>query len=125
MWVDKLPMFNAAAKPAPLIVVRCYRTQTMLLGFIEKMFNTCVLFRAVDNKERDRCCAIHAGQCVRRGVSRFENGQKTMPPLPVAALGYLAVDAGCSLAGVGLAFAFAFFFGLSAWRTFCTMRSMV
>lgn len=49
---------------------------------------------------------------------------KTMPPLPVAALGYLAVDAGCSLAGVGWAFAFAFFFGLSAWRTFCTMRSI-
>lgn len=74
MWVDKLPVFNAAAKPAPLIVVRCYRTQTMLLGFIEKMFSTCVLFHAVDNKERDRCCAIHTGQCVRRGVSRLENG---------------------------------------------------
>ena len=44
----------------------------------------------------------------------------------MAALGYLAVDVGCSLAGVGLAGAFcglayAFaFFGLSAWRTFCT-----
>lgn len=50
MRVDKLPALNAAAKPAPLIVVRCYRTQTMLLGFIEKMFNTCVLFHAVDNK---------------------------------------------------------------------------
>ena len=37
----------------------------------------------------------------------------------VAALGYLA-GAAC-----GLGFAFAFFFGLSAWRTFCTMRSMV
>ena len=75
MRVDKLPALNAACESAPLIVVRCYRTQTMLLGFIEKMFNTCVLFHAVDNKERDRCCAIHAGQCVRRGVSRLENGR--------------------------------------------------
>ncbi len=58
------------------------------------------------------------------GVCRAWKMAKTMPPLPVAALGYLAVDAGCSLAGVGWAFAFAFFFGLSAWRTFCTMRSI-
>lgn len=124
MRVDKLPMFNAAAKPAPLIVVCCYRTQTMLLGFIEKMFNTCVLFvqltigsaSGIAQSTRDN---------VYRGCVALGKWPKTMPPLPVAALGYLAVDAGCSLAGVGWAFAFAFFFGLSAWRTFCTMRSMV
>ena len=82
MRVDKLPMFNAAAKPAPLIVVCCYRTQTMLLGFIEKMFNTCVLFRAVDDRERERNRAIHTGQCVQRGVSRLENGQKQCRHFP-------------------------------------------
>lgn len=82
MWVDKLPALNAACESAPLIVVRCYRTQTMLLGFIEKMFNTCVLFRAVDDRERERNHAIHTGQCVQRGVSRLENGQKQCRHFP-------------------------------------------